>query len=257
MTAPAPAVAFEGVTFFHESGHRALDAVSFDLAAGQALAVVGRSGAGKSTLVRLVNGLLRPAAGRVAVEGRDTGDWDLIALRRRVGYVLQDVGLFPHLTVAQNLALLPRIIGWPASRTDARVNELLDLLELEPGLHRDRLPHDLSGGQRQRVGVARALVLDPPILLMDEPFGALDPVTRQQLHRVFWRVQRRLRRTVIIVTHDLREALHLGELLGVVHDGRLVAFGPPDAVLRSDDPHVRTFVETLDPGDSPPAGLVT
>jgi osmoprotectant transport system ATP-binding protein len=252
---PSPALTFERVTVVRASGHRALDEVSFAVPTGRSVAIVGRSGAGKSTLLRLVNGLLRPTLGEVRVDGRATAAWDPIALRRHVGYVLQDVGLFPHMTVAQNLALLPRLAGWPARRVQSRVDELLRLVELAPAEFRDRFPSELSGGQRQRVGVARALVLDPPILLMDEPFGALDPVTRLQLHREFWRIQARLRRTVLIVTHDLREALDLGEDLGVVDDGRLIAFGSAADVARSGDPRVRILVETLSPamsGTSPP-----
>jgi osmoprotectant transport system ATP-binding protein len=161
--------------------------------------------------------------------------------------VLQEVGLFPHMTVAGNIGLLPRLAGWASGLVRGRVDELLELVGLSPATFRDRLPEELSGGQRQRVGVARALVLDPPILLMDEPFGALDPVTRHQLHREFRRIQAQLRRTVLIVTHDLREALDLGDDLGVVEGGRLVAFGPAAEVVESDDPRVTVLTDTLVP----------
>lgn len=241
----SPAVAFERVAFVHPSGERALDDVDFALEPRRTLAIVGRSGAGKSTLLRLTNALLMPTRGRVLVEGRATSDWDVTRLRRHIGYVLQDVGLFPHLTVAENLALLPNLEKWPANRIAERVDALLRLVELPPDEFAGRLPAELSGGQRQRAGVARALVLDPPILLMDEPFGALDAVTRQQLHAVFGRVQSQLHRTVMIVTHDLREALLLGQDLAVVDGGRLVAYGPASEVVRDRHEAVRALVDTL------------
>ena len=209
------------------------------------LALVGRSGAGKTTLLKLVNRLLLPDAGSVLVEGRDTREWDAIALRRRVGYVLQDVGLFPHMRIADNVALMLRISGWEAERTTARVRELLDLMGLPASEYGDRWPDELSGGQRQRVGVARALALDPPLLLMDEPFGALDPVTRAELHTEFRRIQDRLKKTVIIVTHDMGEAFALGTRLGVLEAGALVACGPPASIAASHDPRVRRLLDAL------------
>jgi osmoprotectant transport system ATP-binding protein len=242
-----PSIAFDRVGYTHPSGHRALDGVSFSMPAGRTVALVGRSGAGKSTLLRLVNGMLLPGTGTVLVDGRPTTAWDPVRLRRHAGYVLQEVGLFPHLTVGANLALLPRVEGWPTARIRSRVDELLDLVGLAPSTYRDRMPSELSGGERQRVGVGRALSLDPPILLMDEPFGALDPVTRRQLHREFRRIQARLARTVLIVTHDLREATDLGDDLGVVDGGCLVAFGPAGRILDEEDPRVRVLVDTLAP----------
>jgi osmoprotectant transport system ATP-binding protein len=241
-----PAIEFERVGYVHADGSRALADVSLRMVAGRTLAIVGRSGAGKSTLLRLVNGLLQPTTGEIRVEGRPTSAWDPIRLRRRVGYVLQDVGLFPHMTVAQNIGLLPRLEQWPVARTHGRVRTLLDLVGLDPDVYGPRLPGELSGGQRQRVGVARALVLDPPILLMDEPFGALDPLTRHELHQEYWRIQERLQRTVVVVTHDLREALALGQDLGVVDGGRLVAAGTAAQVLASDHVVVRGLLETLE-----------
>jgi len=192
-----------------------------------------------------VNRLLSPDSGAVLVEGRDTREWEPIQLRRRVGYVLQDVGLFPHMTIAANVAVVPRLEQWPADRTAARVDELLDLVGLPPQQFAARWPDELSGGQRQRVGVARALAVDPPVLLMDEPFGALDPLTRAELHAEFRRIQSRLRKTVIIVTHDMGEAFALGDRVGVLDEGRLVACDRPDVVARSQEPLVRQLLDAL------------
>jgi osmoprotectant transport system ATP-binding protein len=246
------AIAFEGVRFSypHRRGAPVRPAVLDDLTlavpAGQTLALVGRSGAGKSTLLRLVNRLDEPDDGRVLVDGRDTRAWDPIALRRHVGYVLQDVGLFPHLSVARNIGLLPQLEGWPAARIADRVRDLLQLAGLTPE-HAARWPDELSGGQQQRVGVARALALDPPILLMDEPFGALDPLTRLSLHREFRRIQATLRKTVIIVTHDMREAFALATRIGVIDAGRIVCLGAREDLQQSTHPFVRELMATLDP----------
>jgi osmoprotectant transport system ATP-binding protein len=207
--------------------------------------LVGRSGAGKTTLVKLVNRLLEPDTGAVLVEGRDTRQWEPIRLRRRIGYVLQDVGLFPHMTVADNVGIVPRLEGWSADRIDARVTELLDLVGLAPQEFRSRWPDELSGGQRQRVGVARALGIDPPILLMDEPFGALDPLTRAELRRQFRQIQQRLRKTVIVVTHDMGEAFVLGDRVGVIDEGRLVALDRPEVVAASKEPFVRQLLDAV------------
>ena len=198
-----------------------LDDLSLSVGAGESLALVGRSGAGKSTLLKLINRLLLPDAGAVIVDGRDTREWNPIALRRRTGYVLQEIGLFPHLTVEENVALVPRLEGWPEARRRARAHELLELVGLPGAEFADRWPRELSGGQRQRVGVARALAVDPPLVLMDEPFGALDAVTRQELRSEFQRIRRHLRQTVIFVTHDMDEAFALGDRVGVLEGGRL------------------------------------
>jgi osmoprotectant transport system ATP-binding protein len=198
-----------------------LDNLNFSVAAAESVAVVGRSGAGKSTVLKLINRLLLPDAGHVYVQGRDTREWDPIALRRRTGYVLQDIGLFPHLTIAENVALVPRLEGWTDERRRARAHGLLDLVGLPPALYAARWPYELSGGQRQRVGVARALAVDPPLVLMDEPFGALDAMTRQELRGEFQRIRRQLRQTVIFVTHDMDEAFALGDRVGVLDGGRL------------------------------------
>ena len=242
---PEPAIAFRDVSVDRANGRHVIDRFSLDVAVGEVLALVGRSGAGKTTLLKLVNRLLVPSSGDVLVEGRATRTWEPIQLRRHMGYVLQDVGLFPHLTVTDNVALLPRLEKWPAGRIDARVMQLLELVGLEPQQFATRWPDELSGGQRQRVGVARALAMDPPILLMDEPFGALDPLTRAELHLEFHRIQREVRKTVIIVTHDMGEAFALADRIGVIDDGRLVACERPEAIAASRDPHVQQLLNAM------------
>jgi osmoprotectant transport system ATP-binding protein len=239
------AIEFRDVSFRRPSGLAVLDRFSLAVDAGVVLALVGRSGAGKTTLLKLVNRLLVPDQGAVLVEGRDTREWEPIQLRRRVGYVLQEVGLFPHMTVGENVSVVPRLERWAADRIAPRVTELLELVGLEPAQYATRWPDELSGGQRQRVGVARALGVDPPILLMDEPFGALDPLTRVELHGEFRRIQERVRKTVIIVTHDMGEAFALADRVGVLEDGRLVACDRPAVVAASREPHVRRLLEAL------------
>jgi osmoprotectant transport system ATP-binding protein len=240
-----PAIEFRGVSFARPGQPRVLDDFRLTVETGEVLALVGRSGAGKSTLLKLVNRLLLPDAGAVLVEGRDTREWEPIALRRRVGYVLQDVGLFPHLSVADNVAVVPRLERWSAARIAPRVRELLDLVGLPASEFADRWPDELSGGQRQRVGVARALAVDPPVLLMDEPFGALDPLTRAELHTEFRRIQARLHKTVIIVTHDMGEAFALADRVGVIEEGRLIANDRAAAVAASTDPRVRRLLDAV------------
>ena len=240
-----PILLFDRVSFAYAGRPPVLREVSFAVTGGEVLALVGRSGAGKSTILKLVNRLLLPQSGRVAVEGRDTREWPGIPLRRRIGYVLQDVGLFPHMTVEQNVGLVPRLERWETGRTRERVRALLDLVGLPPEDYATRRPHELSGGQRQRVGVARALAVDPPILLMDEPFGALDPITRVELRREFTRIRRELGTTVVIVTHDLGEAFALATRIGVLDAGELAICDTPDAVAASADPRVRKFLETV------------
>jgi osmoprotectant transport system ATP-binding protein len=242
---PAPAIEFRGVSFARPGRPRVLDHFSLTVESGDVLALVGRSGAGKSTLLRLVNRLLLPDEGAVLVQGRDTREWEPIALRRSVGYVLQDVGLFPHMSVAENVAVVPRLEGWRADRIGPRVDELLELVGLPEKEFADRWPDELSGGQRQRVGVARALAVDPPVLLMDEPFGALDPLTRAELHAEFRRIQARLRKTVIIVTHDMGEAFALADRVGVIEDGTLIANDRAAAVASSTDPRVRRLLDAV------------
>ena len=212
---------------------------------GETLVLLGESGCGKTTTLKLVNRLLLPTNGEVLVEGRATGQWDAIRLRRQTGYVIQDAGLFPHFTVERNVALVPALEGWEAGRVRERVRELLELVGLEPQKFASRYPRDLSGGQRQRVGVARALAAEPPLLLLDEPFGALDPLTRAALQREFAELSRRLGKTVIFVTHDVREALLLASRICLMHAGRLVLLETPAGFLRSQESHARAYIETL------------
>jgi osmoprotectant transport system ATP-binding protein len=236
------AIEFEHVSFGRPGGPPVLVDLTLSIADGEVLALVGRSGAGKTTLLKLVNRLLLPDAGGVIVRGLNTRDADPIRLRRSIGYVIQDAGLFPHLSVADNISVVPRLERWPPDRTAARVAELLELVGLPASSYSARWPAELSGGQRQRVGVARALAADPAILLMDEPFGALDSITRADLHDEFRRIQSRVRKTVILVTHDLAEALTLGDRVGVLDAGRLIACDTPAALRASDAPEVRRLL---------------
>jgi osmoprotectant transport system ATP-binding protein len=224
-----------------------VNAVSMQVSRGETLVLLGRSGSGKTTLLRLINKLLVPTAGQVVVQGRATSEWDPIRLRRGIGYVIQDAGLFPHFTVAQNIALVPTLENWDSARTAARIEEMLNLVGLDPREFATRRPHELSGGQRQRVGVARALAADPPILLMDEPFGALDPVTRAELQREFNALARRLGKTIVFVTHDVREALLLGTRIVLLQGGQIVATAAPEQFLHIDQPEVRAFAASLVP----------
>ena len=254
-TLPAVEVEFRDVSY-HATGEgqrlsragdeapalQILGSLSLTLHRGETLILLGRSGSGKTTALKLVNRLLVPTAGQVLVENRSTLDWDPIQLRRRIGYVIQESGLLPHFTVEQNTALVPRLEGWPQKRMAARVEELLRLVGLDPAEFRRRFPRELSGGQRQRVGVARALAADPPLLLMDEPFGALDPITRAALQREFLALQRQLHKTVILVTHDLREALLLGTRIALLDRGQLVGVFSPDEFLRAANPEAASYV---------------
>jgi osmoprotectant transport system ATP-binding protein len=218
--------------------------VSIAIAAGEVVALVGRSGSGKTTLLRLINRLLEPDAGEVMVDGRPAREWDPIALRRTTGYVIQDAGLFPHMTVASNIAIVPRLLAWPEPRVVARVDELLTMVGLPPATYRHRWPDELSGGERQRVGLARALAADPNLLLMDEPFGALDPITKSELHAEFRRLQATLRRAVVLVTHDIAEAFALADRVAVLCDGQICVCDTPAAVRASSDPRVAALVAT-------------
>jgi osmoprotectant transport system ATP-binding protein len=231
-----------GAAFHLPDGRALVEGLRFQVRRGETLVLLGRSGSGKTTTLKLINRLLAPTAGEILVEGRATTDWDAIRLRRRIGYVIQDVGLFPHFTVERNVALVPKLEKWELSRIRTRVRELLDLVGLDSGAFAARLPHELSGGQRQRVGVARALAADPPILLMDEPFGALDPVTRAELQREFRDLKARLNQTIVFVTHDVREALLLSTRIALMAEGRLVGIFSPEEFLRASHAEVRAFV---------------
>jgi len=222
-----------------------LDDLNLRIQPGRTLVLLGRSGSGKTTALKMLNGLLFPTSGSVWVEHRATTDWDLIELRRSIGYVIQDVGLFPHFTVGENIGLVPRLKGWTSERIASRVADLLDQVGLEPGKFRDRYPRQLSGGQRQRVGVARALAAEPKLLLFDEPFGALDPVTRVELQDQFLELRDRVKKTSIFVTHDVREALRLGTEIALLHRGRLEVLITPAEFLNSTGPEARAFLSTL------------
>jgi len=236
-------VEFAAAGFRLPDGRALLTDLSLTVAEGETLALIGRSGSGKTTALKLVNALLLPTDGRVLVDGKPTIQWDPIRLRRRTGWVIQDVGLFPHLTVRRNVAVVPELEGWPAERVAARVEELLALVGLPAAEFGDRYPHQLSGGQRQRVGVARALAVDPPLVLLDEPFGALDPITRRELQREFRALQARLRKTAVFVTHDLREASIVADRLALLDGGRLVATGTAAELAVSARPEVCDFLE--------------
>jgi osmoprotectant transport system ATP-binding protein len=229
-------------------GNLVLDNLSFSIEPGETLVLLGRSGSGKTTALKMVNGLLFPTTGEVRVDGRPTTEWDLIALRRGIGYVIQEVGLFPHFTIAQNVGLVPRLEGWPSDRIAARSKDLLEQVGLEPQQFLQRHPRELSGGQRQRVGVARALAADPRLLLFDEPFGALDPVTRLELQDQFLALRNQLQKTSIFVTHDVREALRLGTRIALLDRGRLEVLATPQEFLRSQGPVTRAFLAVLDNG---------
>ncbi len=219
--------------------------VNFRVAPGETLMLLGRSGAGKTTTLKLINRLLEPSSGEILIEGRPQLEWDPIRLRRRIGYVIQDVGLFPHWTVEQNVAMVPRLESWPEPQVRERVREMLEWVGLDVARFAARKPRELSGGQRQRVGVARALAADPPILLMDEPFGALDPITRAELQREFCELATRLQKAIVFVTHDLREALLIGTHIGLFSEGRLAGIYKPDEFLHSTEAEARAFVDSL------------
>ncbi len=244
-----PTIQFQNVTYSTNGSvyHTIVKEISLSVDPGQTLVLLGRSGSGKTTLLKLINRMLVPTAGQIVVRERPTTEWEPIQLRRGIGYVIQEAGLFPHFTVAQNVALVPTLENWDAARIAGRVSELLTLVGLEPAQYASRRPHQLSGGQRQRVGVARALAADPPILLMDEPFGALDPVTRAELQREFSALAKRLAKTIVFVTHDLREALLLASRIVLLEKGRIVADATPQEFPRIDHPEVRAFTASLAP----------
>jgi osmoprotectant transport system ATP-binding protein len=236
-------IRFEHVSKRYPDGTTAVDDLSFEVAEGELVTLVGPSGCGKTTTMMMVNRLIEPTSGRILVDGEDIADVDPVRLRRRIGYVIQQVGLFPHRTVLDNTATVPALLGWKRMKARARAAELLDLVGLDPETYGPRYPEQLSGGQRQRVGVARALAADPPVLLMDEPFGAVDPVVREQLQDEFMRMQAAVRKTVLLVTHDIEEAVRLGDRIAVYGQGRIEQFDTPGAVLGAPaTPYVASFV---------------
>jgi osmoprotectant transport system ATP-binding protein len=243
-------VEFREVSFAINDNPPIIDRLNLMVAMGETLVLLGESGCGKTTTLRLVNRLLTPTSGEVLVEGQSTTDWDAIRLRRRTGYVIQEAGLFPHFTVGENVALVPSLENWDEERTKSRVEELLTLVGLDPARFADRYPRELSGGQRQRVGVARALAADPPLVLMDEPFGALDPLTRASLQKEFAELKQELRKTVIFVTHDVREALLLGSRIALMAAGKIVVLETPEAFRQSTNEYARAYLETV---SEPPA----
>ena len=221
----------------------AVDRVSFEVGAGETCVLLGPSGCGKTTTLRMINRLVRPTSGKIFIAGRDTDGVDPVELRRGIGYVIQQIGLFPNMTVAENIGVVPRLLGWAPARRRRRAEELLALLALEPSRFLDRYPNELSGGQAQRVGVARALAADPPVLLMDEPFAALDPVNREAIQDEFLRMQRALRKTILFVSHDIDEAVKMADRIAIFRAGQLVQFAMPDTVLAHPaDEFVANFV---------------
>ena len=237
-------IEFANVTY-SAGGRRVLRDFNLGVDEGETLVLLGRSGSGKTTALKLVNALLIPESGQVLVDGKPTTEWELVRLRRRIGYVIQEAGLFPHFTVRDNVALVPTLEKWEAGRTRARVEELLARVGLPAEEYGARYPHQLSGGQRQRTGVARALANDPPILLFDEPFGALDPVTRLELQKQFLRLRDTLHKTALFVTHDTREALLVGTRIALLSGGQLIFSGGPDEFTRSSHPEAQAFLETI------------
>jgi osmoprotectant transport system ATP-binding protein len=227
---------------FDGTGAAAVDDLSLDIPDGITVALVGPSGCGKTTTMRMINRLIEPTSGTITVGGSDVRGTDAVELRRHIGYVIQQVGLFPHMTIAQNIASVPRLLGWDAARVRARNSELMQLVGLEQSML-ERYPRQLSGGQRQRVGVARALAADPPVLLMDEPFGAIDPIARTRLQNEFRQILKRVKKTVVMVTHDIDEAVRLGDRIAIMRDGRIVQYDTPETILsRPTDGFVENFV---------------
>src|SRR3954467_7681102 len=240
-----PLIAYANVAKRFDGGRvLAVDDVSLEVAEGEFLAIVGGSGSGKTTLLRLANRLIEADGGRITVEGEDVRRADPIGLRRRIGYVFQSGGLFPHMSVGGNIGVTPKLLGWPAAEILARGDELLDLVRLDRAHYRDRLPHELSGGQRQRIGVARALAAKPRIVLMDEPFGALDPLTRDALGDDFRELHRTLGLTTVMITHDMTEAILLADRIAVMRGGRLLAQGTPSKLSESGDAYVGELLRT-------------
>ena len=255
-SADKPLVEFRDVSFSHAAASSpVISRLTFTVQQGETLVLLGESGCGKTTTLKLIIRLLLPSSGQVLVEGKATSDWDPIRLRRRTGYVIQEGGLFPHFTVERNVGLVPALERWDEGKIKSRVDELLSIVGLEPHEFAGRYPGELSGGQRQRIGVARALAAEPPLLLLDEPFGALDPLTRASLQRQFIEISKRLKKTAVFVTHDVREALLLGSRIGLMHKGELLLLEPPEDFLKSKNKQALAYLETLNlaPFNSHPA----
>ena len=230
---------------FLQDGKRvvALDGIDLEVPHGEVCVLLGPSGCGKTTTLKIINRLVTPTGGRVLVDGQDTGQFDVIELRRKIGYVIQQVGLFPHMTVEENIGVVPRLLGWPLEKRRQRALDLLAMVGLDPGAYAGRYPRELSGGQAQRIGVARALAADPPILLMDEPFGALDPLSREALQDEFLMMQSRLKKTIIFVSHDIDEAFKMADRIAIFRQGRIARQGTPDALLAAaGDPFIESFI---------------
>jgi len=247
MSADTPFVQFRRVSFALPGAPQPIiSALDLEIFRGETLVLLGASGCGKTTTLRLINRMLLPTGGEVLVEGRATREWDAIRLRRSMGYVIQEAGLFPHFTVERNVALVPALEGWTEARVRERVREMLALVGLDAATFGSRYPGELSGGQRQRVGVARALAADPPLLLMDEPFGALDPLTRAALQNEFAGLRERLGKTVVFVTHDVREALRLASRIALMQAGRIILLATPQEFMSTTEPLARAYLETLE-----------
>jgi osmoprotectant transport system ATP-binding protein len=246
MSSPAPiSIEFANVFYRVDGSRDLISDLNLAMPAGEVFMLLGRSGSGKTTTLKLINRLLTPAQGHVDVNGIPNDQWDVIKLRRQIGYAIQEVGLFPHYTAAQNVSLIPKLEGWEESRIKSRTEEVMHLVGLSPGQFSQRYPSQLSGGERQRLGLARALAADPPILLMDEPFGALDPLTRARLQTDFRQLQQKLRKTVVFVTHDIGEALLVGDHIALMEKGRLRGVYTPREFLDSTDPNVQEYLEAF------------
>lgn len=250
MSKAAIAIEFRDVSFALPTGRTLLAHLNLQVDRGETLVLLGRSGSGKTTTMRLINRLIDPTSGRVIIDGKPTVDWDPIQLRRRIGYVIQEIGLFPHLTIEQNIGVVPRLEGWEPERIRSRARQLLSLVGLDAERFAGRYPRELSGGQRQRIGVARALAADPPVILLDEPFGALDPITRRDIQQEFKNLQQELGKTMVFVTHDIAEAFVLGNRIGLLKDGEMVLLGAPADLLESTHAEARAFAACFNDGQA-------